>query len=241
MRAWTSGVSGGSSRVSSSAGSPIGSEPRGSSRAFRWPCMRYALTSDIAAATAPTSSPSAATSGAGGASAVGAGAGSGGATGSATPTAGPSATTSEPFPSRRTRSATRRSSPGNADSTSMSPASKSARQAGSTASGFSRYCSRSCPTYPAFRPEDSRLVTVRSSGAASVDPVVRHDCDGHADDERGSADEDRDRRESTVRFGHPRRHEGQHDRRGGEQRRGARDRDPGESERERAQEPRNAV
>ena len=37
-----------------------GSEPSGSSRAARWPCMRYALTSAIAAATPPSSSSSAA-------------------------------------------------------------------------------------------------------------------------------------------------------------------------------------
>ena len=56
------GVSGGTSRVSSSAGSPIGSEPSGSSRAARWPCIRYALTRAIAAATAPRSPGSASTS-----------------------------------------------------------------------------------------------------------------------------------------------------------------------------------
>ena len=42
----------------SSAGSPGGSEPSGSSRAARWPCVRYALTSAIAAATPPSSSSS---------------------------------------------------------------------------------------------------------------------------------------------------------------------------------------
>ena len=50
------GVSGGWSRDSSRAGSPIGSEPSGSRRAFRCPCVRYAFTSDIAAATPPRSS-----------------------------------------------------------------------------------------------------------------------------------------------------------------------------------------
>ena len=56
MRAWSSGVSFGSSRSGSSAGSPTGSEPSGSSCAARWPCMRWALTSAIAAATPPSSS-----------------------------------------------------------------------------------------------------------------------------------------------------------------------------------------
>ncbi len=40
----------------SSAGSPSGSEPSGSSRAARWPCVRCALISDIAAWTACSSS-----------------------------------------------------------------------------------------------------------------------------------------------------------------------------------------
>ena len=56
MRACSSGVSFGSRRSGSSAGSPIGSEPSGSSRAARWPCIRCALTSAIAAATPPSSS-----------------------------------------------------------------------------------------------------------------------------------------------------------------------------------------
>ena len=56
MRACSSGVSFGISRSGSSAGSPGGSEPSGSSRAARWPCMRIALTSAIAAATPPSSS-----------------------------------------------------------------------------------------------------------------------------------------------------------------------------------------
>ena len=46
------GSAAGSSRVSSSAGSPSGSEPSGSSRAARCPCVRCALTSAAAAATA---------------------------------------------------------------------------------------------------------------------------------------------------------------------------------------------
>ncbi len=53
--AWSSGVRRGSSRSGSSAGSPGGSLPSGSRRAARWPCMRCALTSAIAAATAPRS------------------------------------------------------------------------------------------------------------------------------------------------------------------------------------------
>src|SRR5947207_410024 len=36
----------------SSAGSPSGSVPSGSSRAARWPCMRWAFSSDVAACTA---------------------------------------------------------------------------------------------------------------------------------------------------------------------------------------------
>ena len=48
----------------SSAGSPTGSEPSGSSRAARWPCMRCAFTSEVAAWTAWSSAASA--TGAGG-------------------------------------------------------------------------------------------------------------------------------------------------------------------------------
>ena len=55
MRACSSGVSFGSSRSGSSDGSPTGSEPSGSRRAARWPCVRCALTSAIAAATPPSS------------------------------------------------------------------------------------------------------------------------------------------------------------------------------------------
>ena len=55
IRACSSGVSFGSSRSGSSDGSPTGSEPSGSSRAARWPCVRCALTSAIAAATPPRS------------------------------------------------------------------------------------------------------------------------------------------------------------------------------------------
>ena len=56
MRAWSSGVSGGISRDSARArGRPSGSEPSGSRRAARWPCMRCALTSAMAAATPPSS------------------------------------------------------------------------------------------------------------------------------------------------------------------------------------------
>ncbi len=43
----------------SSAGSPTGSDPSGSSRAARWPCMRCALTSEVAACTAWSSAASA--------------------------------------------------------------------------------------------------------------------------------------------------------------------------------------
>ena len=43
MRAWISGES--PSAAGSRAGSPIGSLPRGSSRAARWPWVRNALTS----------------------------------------------------------------------------------------------------------------------------------------------------------------------------------------------------
>ena len=55
IRACSSGVSFGSSRSGSSDGSPTGSEPSGSSRAARWPWVRCALTSAIAAATPPSS------------------------------------------------------------------------------------------------------------------------------------------------------------------------------------------
>ena len=56
MRACSSAVSFGSRRSGSSDGSPTGSEPSGSSCAARWPCVRCALTSAIAAATPPSSS-----------------------------------------------------------------------------------------------------------------------------------------------------------------------------------------
>jgi len=55
MRRWSSGVSLGIRRSGSSAGSPTGSEPSGSRRAARWPCILCALTRAIAAATAPRS------------------------------------------------------------------------------------------------------------------------------------------------------------------------------------------
>ena len=56
MRACSSGVSFGIRRSGSRAGSPGGSEPSGSSRAARCPCIRIALTSDIDAAMPPRSS-----------------------------------------------------------------------------------------------------------------------------------------------------------------------------------------
>ena len=56
----------------SSAGSPTGSEPSGSSRAARWPCMRCALTRLVAAWTA-CSSASSATGAAAGVAAAGTG------------------------------------------------------------------------------------------------------------------------------------------------------------------------
>src|SRR5439155_524259 len=113
----------GCSRSGSRAGSPTGSLPRGSRRAARWPCVRNALTSDIAAATPPSRSSSggaAAGSGVGAASGVGAGA-------------------AWPFVSRRFSSS--RASPGSASIRSPSPLSKSARHSDGTASGFSRYSS----------------------------------------------------------------------------------------------------
>ena len=78
MRAWSSAVRVGSSRNGSSAGSPTGADPSGSSSAARCPCIRYALTSAIAAATPPSSSGSGAattgwSSGTRGAVAVGGG------------------------------------------------------------------------------------------------------------------------------------------------------------------------
>src|SRR3954469_1898527 len=57
----------------SSAGSPTGSEPSGSSRAARWPCMRCALTRLVAAWTAWSSAASA-TGAAAGVAAAGGGA-----------------------------------------------------------------------------------------------------------------------------------------------------------------------
>ena len=52
IRRCSSGVSLGSRRSGSSAGSPTGSLPSGSRCAARCPCVRYAVTSAIAAATA---------------------------------------------------------------------------------------------------------------------------------------------------------------------------------------------
>ena len=43
----------------SSAGSPMGGEPSGSRRAARWPCIRCAFTSEVAACTACSSAASA--------------------------------------------------------------------------------------------------------------------------------------------------------------------------------------
>ena len=76
MRACSSGVSFGSRRSGSSEGSPTGSEPSGSSRAARWPCVRCALTSAIAAATPPRSCGSGA-EGAGAAAGAGSAGGAG--------------------------------------------------------------------------------------------------------------------------------------------------------------------
>ena len=56
MRSMSSGVR--STDSGSSAGSPRGTEPSGSSRAARWPCMRCALTTDVAACTAWSSASS---------------------------------------------------------------------------------------------------------------------------------------------------------------------------------------
>ena len=78
----------------SSAGSPSGSEPSGSSRAARWPCVRWALSSDVAACTACSSSSVGA---APAASATGAARGRGrGRRGAAARAAGPSATPRSP-------------------------------------------------------------------------------------------------------------------------------------------------
>ena len=98
----------GRSRVSSSAGSPIGSEPSGSRRAARWPCIRYALTSAIAAATPPRRPASVGLRRAAGATGAGAAA--------------------APFPAR----------PSSAASTGAGPASKIRRHSGGTLAGASR-------------------------------------------------------------------------------------------------------
>src|SRR3954454_5702955 len=62
----------------SSAGSPSGSEPSGSRRAARWPCVRCALTSDVAACTACSIVSSGMAAGAARARAAGAAAAGGG-------------------------------------------------------------------------------------------------------------------------------------------------------------------
>jgi hypothetical protein len=76
----------------SSAGSPTGSAPSGSSRAARWPCIRCAFTREVAACTACSSAASAtgaASPGAAGAAVAG--------TGSAAVTLGASASASTPI------------------------------------------------------------------------------------------------------------------------------------------------
>ena len=121
MRACSSGVSGGISRVSSRAGSPRGSDPSGSSRAARCPCIRCALTSAIAAATPPRSvssiSPVTAAGAAGALSAglAEASAGGGGAGGAAG------------WPLPRSSVSSRRSRPGCEATRALSPLSNSSR------------------------------------------------------------------------------------------------------------------
>ena len=70
----------------SSAGSPTGSDPSGSRRAARWPCMRWAFTSEVAAWTAWSSAASA-TCAAAGVVAAGTGSAAVAAAGSAAPSA----------------------------------------------------------------------------------------------------------------------------------------------------------
>ena len=121
MRRCSSGVSLGIRRSGSSAGSPTGSEPSGSRWAARWPCMRCALTSAIAAATPPRSSSS--------------GVALGGAAGRRRRDRG------RPFPFPRAGAA-RRAERAREAGRSTAPLSKSARHSDGTDSGFSRYCSR---------------------------------------------------------------------------------------------------
>ena len=128
MRSCSSGVSGGISRVSSSAGSPSGSEPSGSSRAARWPCMRCALTSAIAAATAPSS-----------VSSIRPAAGGSGAAGGGRRRGRCGDLGGRPLaPLSRSSVSSRRSRPGWEATSSLSPLSNSSRHSGGTASGFSR-------------------------------------------------------------------------------------------------------
>src|SRR5439155_14717342 len=189
------GVSLGIRRSGSSAGSPGGSEPSGSSRAARWPCMRYALTSAIAAATPPKSSSSAA-----GGAAAGMGAGA--------------AAAAAPLPpSRRSSFSSRRTSPGCVASSSLSPLSKSARHSAGTESGFSRYSSSSWPAKPAFSASTSLVLTVPlyqpDAGVPLVQRVFGQHRDRHPDDEADRGDDHRDERQAAVAGSHPRRDQGE--------------------------------
>ena len=79
----------------SSAGSPTGSDPRGSRSAARWPCIRWALTTEVAAWTACRSEASAIRAAAGIAAA-----GTGSAAVTAAGESSPSATPSTPSASK---------------------------------------------------------------------------------------------------------------------------------------------
>src|SRR5919197_579453 len=208
MRACSSGVSFGSSRSGSSDGSPTGSEPSGSRRAARWPWVRNAFTSAIAAAMPPRSVSS--TSGSTGGPSTG---GSGCTTGAGRGGAETVAAT-WPLPSSAS-SSSRRASPGCVATSSLAPLSNRLRHSAGTASGFSRYCSRRTPANPAFRPSTSRIVTVFVVAPAFPpgaegpleDRVLRQYGDRHPDDEAETTDGKRKGGEARMAAAHRRRHE----------------------------------
>ena len=182
---------GGSSRSGSSAGSPTGSEPSGSRRAARWPCMRYALTSAIAAATPPSSSSS---------DDAGVGAGAAGGAGAAEARRQPC----RPLPSAaasaraaaRVREVRRAMSP--------PPASNRARHSSGTDSGFSRYCSRSVARVPGVQAVDvghrSLLYRAHPCRIASEERPLGDDGDRPCRAARHCGDDDRDlRRDARCR------------------------------------------
>ena len=148
-------------------------------------------------------------------------AGAGGASAAAAGGAGAGAVATWPLPSS-SRSSTSRARPGWVATSSLAPLSNSVRHSLGTASGFSRYCSRSALAKPAFRPSTSCMLTVfvvppgYPPGAArfrgSEQRMVGDDGRRHPDHEAGAADPDRERRQALVPAAHRRRDQGEQQR-----------------------------